>query len=85
MCHRPSRRTVINFNNLPCDIKNIIFKMNRVLDTPEYHEFSCTPLECELYGVDPFEEEVEDRRLWHKWNDTWRRTITIQYSTAKYF
>ena len=59
----------LNFNDLPNDIKHIIFKMNRVLDTPEYHEFGCTPLECELYGVDPFEEEVEDRRLWHKWND----------------
>ena len=59
----------LNFNDLPNDIKHIIFKMNRVLDTPEYHEFGCTPLECELYGVDPFEEEVEDRRLWHTWYD----------------
>ena len=47
----------LNFNDLPNDIKHIIFKMNRVLDTPEYHEFSCTPLECELRGVDPFKWE----------------------------
>jgi hypothetical protein len=59
----------LNFNDLPNDIKNIIFKMNPVLDTPEYHEFSCTPLECELRGVDPYEEEIwEDLRDWEIMN-----------------
>ena len=64
----------INFNDLPNDIKNIIFKMNRPLDTPEYNEFCCLPLECELLGVDPYEEEIwEDLCHWEKMNDwhTW--------------
>ena len=52
----------INFNGLPNDIKNIIFKINRPLDTPEYNEFCCLPLECELRGVDPF--KWQDLRDW---------------------
>jgi hypothetical protein len=63
----------INFNDLPNDIKNIIFKMNRPLDTPEYNEFCCLPLECELRGVDPFIweeicewEEMNDRNKWEE-------------------
>ena len=63
----------INFNDLPNDIKNIIFKMNRPLDTPEYNEFCCLPLECELRGVDPFKweeicewEEMNDRNKWEE-------------------
>ena len=59
----------INFNDLPCDIKNIIFKMNRIVDTPQYNEFCCIPLECELYGDDPYEGEIEEMALWHTWND----------------
>jgi hypothetical protein len=43
------------------------FKMNRVLDTLEHHEFRCTPLECELYGDHPF--KWEEPGEWEEMND----------------